>query len=296
MGKAKGAGGRQRQPPPSQGSSSNRIATGKQSAGGDGNEEGGQGVAPEVAEWFEKGRIRMMEACEERNPSIVGDATKAQEAKQRLAELSQRGSDTKGVSFAGDALHHLYFSTKFERRGILLYRILAHLLVSSTSSNVKTQGEMAACGAALRAGICRQESGKTELLAVSVGGGPGTDASGLYWANKHFLGFKGTEPAEGREGGRLDGGLHCVLMDKEKSWRRNLATLQGIMHPEVTLDFAPCDVGQACTSPSNDKASADIFAADLIIFAYVSHETSQVARSSDFAFYRGVCKGAKKGA
>jgi hypothetical protein len=53
----------------------------------------------------------------------VGDSKKAEEAKQRLASLSL-GQDTKGVSFAGDALHHLYFSTKFERRGVLLYWIL----------------------------------------------------------------------------------------------------------------------------------------------------------------------------
>ena len=108
----------------------------------------------EVEEWFQAGRYRLMVACEERNPSIVGDVKKAEEAKQRLAALST-GQDTKGVSFAGDALHHLYFSTKFERRGILLYKILC-LAIAKPS---------------IRSSIFRPEG---TLLVSSVGGGPGT--------------------------------------------------------------------------------------------------------------------------
>ena len=100
------------------------MHAGEGSGGGGGSGSSTSNILPpEVEEWFQAGRFRLMEACEERNPSIVGDSKKAEEAKQRLASLSL-GQDTKGVSFAGDALHHLYFSTKFERRGVLLYWIL----------------------------------------------------------------------------------------------------------------------------------------------------------------------------
>jgi len=42
------------------------------------------------------------------------------------AALSTNQSQ-KGVSFSGDALHHLYYATKFERRGLLLYSIFAQV-------------------------------------------------------------------------------------------------------------------------------------------------------------------------
>jgi hypothetical protein len=46
------------------------------------------------------------------------------------AALSTNQSQ-KGVSFSGDALHHLYYATKFERRGLLLYSIFAQVWVHS---------------------------------------------------------------------------------------------------------------------------------------------------------------------
>ena len=42
------------------------------------------------------------------------------------AALSTNQSQ-KGVSFSGDALQHLYYATKFERRGLLLYSIFAQV-------------------------------------------------------------------------------------------------------------------------------------------------------------------------
>lgn len=116
-------------------------------------------LSAQVEEWFQTGRMRLMEACEERNPSIVGDAKKAEEARQRLASLSV-GQDTKGVSFAGDALHHLYFSTKFERRGVLLYWILR--MACAKSAQIKES-------------LCKPSGDR--LMVSSVGGGPGWSSS-----------------------------------------------------------------------------------------------------------------------
>jgi hypothetical protein len=49
------------------------------------------------------------------------------DAQQKLKDLATRGSDVEGISFAGEALHYVYFQTKFERRGLLIYHILKHL-------------------------------------------------------------------------------------------------------------------------------------------------------------------------
>lgn len=45
-----------------------------------------------------------------------------------------------------------------------------------------------------------------------------------------------------------------MLMDKEKSWRRNLSTLQSLMEPTVSLDFAQCDVTEGAETQANAKA------------------------------------------
>jgi hypothetical protein len=45
-----------------------------------------------------------------------------------------------------------------------------------------------------------------------------------------------------------------MLMDKEKSWRRNLSTLQSLMEPTVSLDFAQCDVTEGAGTHANSKA------------------------------------------
>jgi NAD(P)H-hydrate repair Nnr-like enzyme with NAD(P)H-hydrate epimerase domain len=63
--------------------------------------------------------------------------------------------------------------------------------------------------------------GKEARRVISVGGGPGTDASGLVWAARHCFGAQTT--------------IECHLLDNEPSWRKHCKLLNTLFQPQVTL-------------------------------------------------------------
>ena len=123
-------------------------------------------VPSEVSEWFESGRIAVLNSIEERSGNSLKDRKKTEDAKTRLKDLST-GSDVVGVSFAGDPLQHLYYSTKFERRGILLYAIMSRLLGDCRPS----RADLVECRKTLQPLLTRA-CGRPTLNAASIGGGP----------------------------------------------------------------------------------------------------------------------------
>jgi len=238
-------------------------------------------IPKEVLEWFDSGRITMMQRVEDRSGGSFSSKT-MDEAKVRLAALSTNQSQ-KGVSFAGDALHHLYYSTKFERRGLLLYSIFAQVL------SAKVDTRLIECKAALSKSLCCLSGATgTALKVASVGGGPGTDVAGLVWANKHFMHWLPSQQAEPA--------VSCSLWDFERSWRKNLSALQEVVGAEMQLDFGGCDVRHAIHHPSNKNVLNEVGDLDLVIFSYVANETSDHARQLGWAFYKSLIVALKKGA
>ena len=84
------------------------------------------------------------------------------------------------------------------------------------------------------------------LRVVSFGGGPGTDAAGMAWVARDFLGF-GERRKQGRPrngGHEGSGGVQCVLLDYERSWRKYLGTIQTLFGGlgMGSVEFARCDV------------------------------------------------------
>lgn len=138
------------------------------------------------------------------------------EAKARLKTLAMNGDRT-GIRFSGKPLHHLYFDTKFVLRGSLLYQLLAHCIDDAGSP-------------------AAQWKKKDELKVVSLGGGPGTDASGLYWVQKDLL---------------KCGGVSCALLDYERTWKSYLQTLQSMFGEGFDLSFDHCDVTTSLSSDAN---------------------------------------------
>eukprot|EP00037_Helgoeca_nana_P011369 m.102033 g.102033 ORF g.102033 m.102033 type:complete len:539 (+) comp20791_c0_seq1:228-1844(+) len=105
------------------------------------------------------------------------------ESQARTAALATK-ADTVGISFKGRAFQRLYFETKFQRRGQLLFDIITRGLdVQSTDADCVAVREL------FTKELTCHGSGKTNLLVCSVGGGPGTDAAGLVLANELCLGF-----------------------------------------------------------------------------------------------------------
>jgi hypothetical protein len=171
----------------------------------------------------------------------------------RLAALATRAADRTGVSFAGAALHREYFDAKFARRGGLLYRLLCACVDARACPDgaalLAAQLTCAGAGAA-----------RPRLRVASLGGGPGTDVAGLFWAERHVLRFGKARPPRraAADGGNGDegcapapapaavrGGLDVTLYDLERSWRRYTPALGALLAPRISLDFAPCDVRQA---------------------------------------------------
>eukprot|EP00960_Hanusia_phi_P020592 607155-Hanusia_phi.AAC.4 len=121
-------------------------------------------VPENVKEWFASGRFQMMESVERRALDSINEKS-MMEARQRLANLAH-GQDTKGIKFTGEALHHLYYSTKFERRGLLLYSILGNIFDqrSSVSPDLRS---------ALQRSLTKSLGSAPQLKIASIGGGPG---------------------------------------------------------------------------------------------------------------------------
>jgi hypothetical protein len=115
---------------------------------------------------------------------------------------------------------------------------------------------------------------------ASFGGGPGTDAAGLVWAQRELY---------------RDDMLSTTLYDVEGSWKRYMKTLGELFGDGVPLAFQPCDV----TKPLPDKANAKVAAAeaDRVLFFYVCNETGAGEEDNPrLDFYAGLAKKAKPGA
>ena len=118
-------------------------------------------------------------------------------------------------------------------------------------------------------------------------------------------------------GGGVGGGererarLHISLLDFEPQWGAYEPTLAELFRPlHATVDFSTCDVcaplseveaplkAAAMTTrwAANRSAAAKLHGADLLVFAYVCHETSRAAALSGHAFYCDLAVGAQPGA
>ena len=213
----------------------------------------------------------------------------------RLAALATRCADTTGVSFAGAALHAAYYDAKFVRRGALLYRALQACLDARSCAGATLLAEQLTASGA---GPARRR-----LRVASLGGGPGTDVAGLFWAERHLFRFG---PAA-KAARAAPGGVDCTLYDLERSWRRYTPALQRLMAPRLAIDFQPCDVraplpallicdeaelGDGC----NKALAAAAGGTHLFVLSYVAHETADAAAASSYAFYRSLALAAPAGA
>jgi hypothetical protein len=79
-------------------------------------------------------------------------------------------SDVRGISFSSTALHYLYYSSKFVRRGFLLYNLFYHGFAPAAASAAATASPwqpLRSCLAHLQAA---PEDPEASLDVVSVGG------------------------------------------------------------------------------------------------------------------------------
>ena len=95
--------------------------------------------------------------------------------------------------------------------------------------------------------------------------------------------------------------LHISLLDFEPQWGGYAPTLAALFRPRhATVDFSTCDVCAPLSGgaewAANRAAAAPLYGADLLVFAYVCHETSRAAALSGHAFYRDLAVGARAGA
>jgi hypothetical protein len=134
------------------------------------------------------------------------------EAQTRSAQLST-SSDKTGVSFAGGAFQANYFTSKFQRRGQLLYEILCDL-------------------------SCTFSHGPVHV--ASFGGGPGTDVAGLVWLQKQRYPesqFKCT--------------MYDYEKSFKKFVKTLQDAFSEV--GQVEIEFQPCDVTKALHHDSNRK-------------------------------------------
>lgn len=198
--------------------------------------------------------------------------TAAAEAKQRSSALATT-SDKRGVSFAGAAFQAEYFKSKFRRRGKLLEDILCDLRVDWTATGCPPGRALGGQGDIIDG---------LPIRVASFGGGPGTDAAGL-------VGWQQGDPQ------RANIRFSCTLYDYEATWKRYTKTLAGLFQPTVAdLCFHPCNV----TVPLNDAENrkVDVGGVQLLLFFYVCHETSLLARKGGHQFYSDVARQATDGA
>lgn len=163
--------------------------------------------------------------------------------------------------------------SKFTRRGLLLFSLLEALMVRRELQTTWVRPALVE--------MLRQQPHSEPLHVVSVGGGPGTDASGLVFANRRLFG---------------DHAVACHLLDFEATWRRYTKTLNELFAPSISVDFDRCDVTQSLARPGNAAAKKLASQADLFVFAYVCNETWHKAQAAGLAFYRDVMAQARPGA
>jgi hypothetical protein len=237
-----------------------------------------------------------------RNEQRFAAAEKA--ARARSKELSTT-ADVVGVSFKGRAFQKLYFQDKFCRRGLLVYRIFQAALSGggigggAGTAAVPSAGPWAAVGAVFARELTVGGSGKRRLAVCSLGGGPGTDAAGIVWANKHFLGFKKGVRADGvgGDGGAVAGAedgaddddddrlpVHVSLLDFEPSWKFYASTLAKIFSPHASVDFDTCDVTVALdeeTAAADKTAAAAAAAASTAAAAATAEEEEEAVQDEE---------------
>lgn len=127
-------------------------------------------------------------------------------------------------------------------------------------------------------GLVKFLPAQDQFHVASFGGGPGTDASGLVWLQRRHY---------------PESIFHCMLYDREKTWKRYLKVLQSVFGEKVLLDFAPCDVTQSLGAGTNQRVSVEN--CDLLLFFYVCNETSVQTAASEYAFYTELAMSAKPG-
>ena len=240
-----------------------------------------------VSSALESGREALLLEVARLNGGRAPDACSLGEARQRLAALAT-SADRVGVSFTGAALHHAYYSSKFHLRGGLLF---------------------AALEAALDFHACVQDTllpnaTQTSLRVASIGGGPGTDVAGLALLEQRRLRYGAAQRALARRSEDTceehSPAVACTLYDLERSWRRYLPALSGLM-PQVSLSFHPCDVRCALSNAEaaecvNKHLAACVSSTRLFIFSFVAHETAVAAAATCHVFYRQLSCAAPDGA
>jgi hypothetical protein len=235
-------------------------------------------VPAEVLRWLQDAQEVMVLAAGGNDSAEARQAAKARS--KELATIA----DVTGVSFKGRAFQSNYLQEKLARRGLLLYQVFRAAL---------TEAAWAEVGAAFRRELCRDATAaapRARLNVLSVGGGPGTDAAGLAWANEHFLRFN-------RDGARLN----CALLDLEPQWKAYVQPLGKLMAPKgVDVSFHTCDVTAelaAGTVQGKNKGVAELVqAADLLVFSYVCNETSLKSQQSGWTFYKSLATLCRPGA
>jgi hypothetical protein len=213
-------------------------------------------------------------------------------ARQRLTDLATC-CDTKGISFAGDALHYAYIDSKFALRGGLAYQVLHQL-----------REQHGAVGTLFGLSPPRPDG----VRVASIGGGPGTDVAGVC-AAACVATKRGSSPCT----------HYCTLFDFERSWRRLLPALQALARPAVTLEFAPCDVrvGLGCRDAEhaacvdsdadaslggwqhhnpNQRLAEEAPHVDIFIFSFVANEMAAACKASGWAVYKDLAEAARPGA
>ena len=96
-----------------------------------------------------------------------------------------------------------------------------------------------------------------------------------------------------RERGPL---VHASLLDNEPQWKYYVATVERLCAPlGATVDFSSCDVVRDLAE-CPETVRAKLACADLLVFCYVCHETSEAASAGGHLFYCGLTHHCKDGA
>ncbi|KAL6069460.1 MCD domain-containing protein [Balamuthia mandrillaris] len=242
-----------------------KRATGESGKGARASE--GRSRPGAVKAWLEEAQEKVLEEVRLQNggaPFTKEEAARSQENMKLLSTTA----DTKGIPWGERALHFQYYNGKFVKRGFLLYSLL-----SSAFSSEHPAHEV------LHRLLCSRE----ELYVSSIGGGPGTDASGLVKVNQDFLHVPR---------------IYCTLYDLERSWKNYLPKLRDVLLAEgqlSSLDFERCDVTQPLIHSHSLNKGLKVCAAttDLFLFSYVCNETSSRCEKNGYAFFRDLAQLAK---
>jgi hypothetical protein len=238
---------------------------------------------PAVAEWLSAAKESLLSEVVSQNGSCSTTGKAQEEARQRLHALSTSASQH-GISFAGAALHHVYFCTKVELRGSLLFRAL------------DAARRQHPCVAALLS--------VPKLSVASLGGGPACELAGLTCLLRRAQ-RAAHLPGDQRQI------CEAVLFDNERSWRRYLPRLQALFAPTLRLSFELCDVRvgrpaavllphDGASGEAPEEANRRLFDKagefHLFIASFVANETAAASCTAGYAFYRNLLQAAAIGA